>query len=148
VAVVFISPKQRQKMFFMGITIMFLLFLAFISLVVLLSKPQPVSPTLVFNKPKINLDFSILDSEQFEKLESFTKLETQFAYEAVDDKGKITSGLISAVSLDEARKFLESMKLVVTSLKEVEIGRINPFTPYFQVEPPPVVVPPTTTTRR
>ncbi len=131
-AVVFISPKQRQKVFFMGITIMFVLFLSFISLIVFLSKPQEVSPTLVFNKPKVNIDFSVLDSEQFKKLESFAKMETQFSYEAVAEKGKIVTGLISAISIDEAKNILASIGLTVTEIQEVEPGRDNPFIPYFQ----------------
>jgi hypothetical protein len=40
---------------------------------------------------------------------------------------------VSAVSADEARKTLESMGLKVTDLKEVGIGRDNPFTPYYAV---------------
>ncbi len=131
-AVVFISPKQRQKMFFMGITIMFLLFLAVTALSVFLAKPQEVSPALVFNKPKVNIDFSVVDSEQFKNLESFAKMETQFSYKAVAEKGKIVTGLVSAVSIDEAKNILEGIDLTVTEIKEVEPGRDNPFIPYFQ----------------
>ena len=79
-AVVFISPKQRQKMFFMGITVMFLLFLIIISLGVFLSKPSEVSSVLVFNKPKVNIDMSIFDSDQFKNLQPFTEMETQYSY--------------------------------------------------------------------
>ena len=81
-AVVFISPKQRQKMFFMGITVVFLLILIIISLGVFLAQPKTVSPVLVFNKPKVNIDMTIFDSDQFKNLEPFAEMEIQYSYNA------------------------------------------------------------------
>lgn len=131
-AVVFISPKKKQQMFFIGITTTFFLALIFIALLVFLSQPQPVAPELVFNKPKININFDVLDSEQFQNLLPYTQMEMQFTYTAAAKDGKIVNGLISAVSVEEARKILEEMDLTVGDIKEVEIGRENPFTPYYQ----------------
>ena len=131
-AVVFISPKQRQKMFFMGITIMFLLFLAVISLGVFLSKPKEVSFGLVFNKPKVNIDMKVFDSDQFKNLQQFSQIEIQYSYKALTKDGKQKTGFISAVSIDQAKEMLEGLGLTVSELKEAEIGRDNPFTPYYQ----------------
>lgn len=135
-AVVFISPKKRQRVFFTGITIIFLLVLTAVALLVFLSQPAQVAPGLVFNKPKINIDFSVLDSGQFKNLEPFGEMNASFSYTAFTEKGKVVSGFISAVSLEEARKILEGMNLSVSEIKEVDIGRDNPFAPYYQAMPP------------
>ena len=131
-AVVFISPKQRQKVFFMGIIITFLLFLIAISLIVFLSKPKEVSPTLVFNKPKVSINMSIFDSDQFISLVLFDKIESQYSYTALTKDNKPNTGFISATSPDQAKVILEGLGLVVTEIKEAEIGRENPFVPYYQ----------------
>ena len=130
-AVVFISPKQRQKMFFIGITVMFLLFLVVISLGVFLSKPKEVSPVMVFNKPKVNIDMKIFDSDQFKNLQPFPEMETQYSYKAFTKDNKPETGFISAVSIDQAKAILKSMGLNVSEVKEAEIGRDNPFAPYY-----------------
>lgn len=137
-AVVFISPKQRQKVFFIGITVIFLLFLLIISLGVFSSKPKEVSPVLVFNKPKVSIDMSIFDSDQFKNLQPFTQMQTQYSYIAVDKDNKPVTGSISAVSQDEAKTILEGMGLTVSEIKQVEIGRDNPFIPYYQLIGTPV----------
>jgi predicted tellurium resistance membrane protein TerC len=131
-AVVFISPKQRQKMFFIGITIMFVLFLIVISFGVFLSSPKKVSSVLVFNKPKVNIDMGIFDSDQFKDLVSFDRMQTEYSYKAITKANKSQDGFITATSADEAKKALEGMGLNVSELKEVEIGRDNPFAPYGQ----------------
>ena len=128
----FISPKQRQKMFFMGITIMLLLFLAAVSLLVFVLPPKNNLPALTFNKPKVNIDLSIFNSSQFKSLQSFPQITIQYSYTATTKNNKPRTGFISATSIDEARVALEGMGLSISELKEVEIGRDNPFTPYYQ----------------
>ena len=131
-AVVFISPKQRQKVFFMGITAVFLLFVVVVASIVFLSQPQQSQVQLVLNKPKINIDFKTLDSDGFKNLAPFSEMELQFTYDARTKEGTPKQGLISAVSTEEAINLLESMDLTVVHIQEVEIGRDNPFTPYSQ----------------
>jgi len=130
-AVVFISPKQRQKVFFMGITIIFLLFLVVVASAVFFSKPKEVPYQMVFNRPKVNINFNILDSVQFNDLEPFTEMEIQFSYRAFTKEDNIIDGLVSAVSTDAAREILESMDLTVIDIEEVMVGRENPFEPYL-----------------
>ena len=122
-------------MFFLIITVVFLLILAAISFGVFLSSPNSkgASMELVFNKPKANIDMGIFDSDQFKRLQPFTEINTQYSYKALTKSRKQTSGFISAVSIDEAKANLESMGLTVTEIKEVEIGRTNPFIPYYPV---------------
>lgn len=136
-AVVFISPKQRQKMFFLGITVALLIFLTLAFSFVFFSKPKEVNPVLVFNKPKVNINMTIFDSDEFKKLEPFSEMEMQYQYTATDEDNKELQGFISAVSLDEARNILVNMKLNVLTLKPAEIGRSNPFTPYYEAAPTP-----------
>lgn len=129
-AIVFISPKQRQKMFFMGITILFVLFLLVVSSLVFLSKPKPVAPEIVFNRPKIDINLDVLDSDQVKFLEPAVQMDLQFKYTAITSKGAKISGVISAVSEEEAHKILQGMQLSGINLEEAKSGRTNPFAPY------------------
>ena len=140
-AVVFISPKGRQRKFFLVITAMFLLFLAAVSFGVFLSKPKEVLLLMVFNKPKVNIDMKIFDSDQFKNLQPFAEMETQYSYKAVTKDNKPVTGFVSAASLDKARAILENMDLTVSELKEAGVGRENPFTPYYQTVVAPTPTP-------
>lgn len=132
-AVVFISPKTRQRNFFLGITITLVVFLLFVTVGVFLSKPKQVSETMVFNKPKISIDMNFFNDDQFNRLEPFTQMQTQFVYTATKEDDEQMSGFISADNREEATKILENIGLDVISIKEAEIGRENPFTPYNQI---------------
>ena len=120
-------------MFFMAITIMLLLFLIVVSIGVFLSKPKAVISTMVFNKPKVYIDMKVFESEQFKNLKSFPEMNNQYSYTATTKNNKPEVGFISAESIDQARDMLQARGLAVSDIKEVEIGRENPFTPYYQV---------------
>jgi len=137
-AVVFISPKDRQKMFLIGIIVIFGLFLAIIFFGIFFSKPKEVSSSLVFNKPKISIDMKIFEKDEFKNLDPFPEIEKVFSYQAQTARRQIRTGYISASSLEDAKASLESTGLAVVGLKEVEIGRDNPFEPYYQVITPPI----------
>ena len=132
-AVVFISPKKKQRVFFIGITAVFLLILVSITFFVFMAQPQQVAQELVFNKPKVNINFKVLDSDKFKELLPFNEMQRQFAYTAENENGAVESGFISAISIGEARKILESIDLTVQDIKEAEIGRENPFSPYYEL---------------
>lgn len=129
-AIVFISPQKRQKMFFMGITISFVLFLLVISLFVFLSRPKPAEEQLVFNRPKVDINLEILELDQVKNLEPAEKMDLQFKYTAINSKGQKTSGIVTAVSAEEAQKILQGMQLSAATLEEAKLGRENPFSPY------------------
>jgi hypothetical protein len=124
-------------MFFMGITVILLLFLIIIFFGVFLAKPAEVSPSLVFNKPKVNIDMAVFDSDQFKNLQSFPEMQTQFSYTAVTRDNKTQTGLISAASIEQARTILQGIGLTVSEIKEAQTGRDNPFATYYQSVPPP-----------
>ena len=111
---------------------MFVLFLAVISLGVFSAKPKSISAPLTFNKPKVNIDTKIFDSVQFKSLQPFTQMQTQYSYEATTKAGKTKTGFVTAGSIDEAKAILTNMGLSPTQLKETEIGREDPFSPYYQ----------------
>lgn len=134
-AVVFISPKERQKVFFLGITIGFAVIVIFVSLLVFLAGPKKVEPVLVFNKPKVNIDMHIFDTDQFKNLYPFSDILVQYEYIALTEDGKEITGFISAASEEDARKLLEEVLgeagMTISDIKEAEIGRDNPFVPYY-----------------
>jgi len=131
-AVVFISPKQRQKAFFIGITIILLLFLVATSFGVFLSSPKEVQTAMVFNRPKVSIDMSVFDSPEFQGIQAFPLMKPQFSYTATTKDNKPQEGFIVADSIDQAKKQLEDMGLRITQIKPVEVGRNDPFVRYYQ----------------
>ncbi len=130
-AVVFISPKQKQRTFFVGTTIVFLLFLAVVFAGVFFSEPKESSFIPVFNKAKVSIDMSVFSSNQFKNLQPFTEMQRQYSYKAMTSANKIKTGIIFANSLEDAKKALEEAGLKVSEIEEVEVGRDNPFIPYY-----------------
>jgi hypothetical protein len=131
-AVVFISPKQRQRMFITGIASIFGLIVVIIAAIVFFSQPGAVAPELVFNKPKVTIDFSVLDSEQFGRLNKFEKMENRYSYEATKgENNEKSTGFITGSSITDAKKKLEDMGYRVDKIEEVDVGRENPFEPYY-----------------
>lgn len=130
-AIVFVSPKQRQKMFFLGITILFLLVLFTVVIFVFFSKSKPDPEEQVFKKPEIKINFEILDLEQIKGSLLMERVQEEFTYQLVTNKGEQKSGSIFAASMEEAKKILEDLGLSSITLKKVPIGRENPFIPYY-----------------
>lgn len=119
-------------MFFVVITGLFLAFLVVVFIGVFAVKPEEISPSLVFNKPKIKIDMNVFDSEQFKNLKSFTQVQTVYSYSGVAADNSIKTGTISAVSEDQARTKIEDQGVSIIELKELQVGRENPFTPYYE----------------
>jgi len=129
-AVVFISPKERQKMFIIGITAVVGLILVVIAVMVFFSQPKKdVTNELTFNKPKVSIKFDVFDLEQFKSLQLFEDMKIQFVYKASKD-GKSKDGYIAATSVEDAKAMLEELGYSVSDIKEAEIGRENPFESY------------------
>ena len=134
-AVVFISPKQRQKMFFLGITVALLLFVSFFSVVVFFMPEKNADMALVFNKPKVTINMSVFDSQEFKDLKPFAQLEFQYSYIGFTKQNQPVQGFISAASIGDAQNILTGMDYTITTLQEVQTGRDNPFTPYYDTAP-------------
>lgn len=133
-AIVFISPKKKQRVFFWGITMSLVSFVIIISVIVvmpeLLNKTQIIPAGISYDKPFITINLDAVDSLQVKNLEPFVSLETEFAYNVKDQHGKQTAGNISAATKDDAQKLLEGAGFSVLSLQEVMAGRSDPFTSY------------------
>lgn len=131
-AIVFVSPKKKQILFFSLIIGFFLVLLFTIILFVFLLKPEAMPIEKVFKKPNINIDFSILDSDQLKNLNQLEAIEYVFIYNAIAELGKTVSGKITAVSEASAISKLEEIKLSNIELKRESLGRENPFNIYYQ----------------
>ena len=132
-AVVFISPKKRQRMFFMGITAIFLLLLVIIFFGVFSPAPKTVTQITVLNKPSVAIDMSIFSSNEFKNLQPFGQINSQYSYTAKTKNNQSKSGLITAATIDQARNILSSNGLTILTLQAAQTGRSNPFAPYYQV---------------
>ena len=75
----------------------------------------------------------IFDSDQFKGLQAFTEMQTQYSYVAMTKDNKTQTGFISANSKQDAEKKLTNMGLNVSDIKEAQIGRDDPFSPYYQM---------------
>ncbi len=135
-AIVFISPKQKQKTVIKIILILLVLLLVIGSLVILIPKFLNATPSakvkVSFSKPDVIINLDILNSEKVKNLNLFSNLETEFVYVVKNQQGKLVTGNILALTPFDAQNLLEESGFKVVSLKEVNIGRSEPFTSYYQ----------------
>ena len=77
-SIVLISPQRKQKVFFMVIAVLFLVFVGFVYLQVFPFKVKQVAVTSqVLVSRGIVVDMSIFDSAQFKSLQPFVELGAQ-----------------------------------------------------------------------
>jgi hypothetical protein len=129
-AIVFISPKKRQKILIYILLGLICFILIIIALRIFLIKPKPIPPGMVFIPPEIKINFEILKSEQVKNLELFEGVKKEFNYQGRTETGEIQTGKIKAVSNEKAQELLEELGLSEIELTEMEISRENPFLPY------------------
>jgi hypothetical protein len=132
-AIIFISPKAKQKsflkMFIIGSTAVVIILVLMAAILWLININQgmvsanPVSPDLSVN-------LKVLDSDTVKNLQSFADLEVQFSYVVHDKDDKQIEGTISAINQSTAKSLLEASGFKVLILKEVVQGRSEPFTAY------------------
>lgn len=132
-AIVFISPRKKQQMFFWGIALSLIVFLAIISLIVFLPdflSKNSNTPADMTSLPDITVNLNILDSDKVKNLQPPSSLPIAFTYTVQDKNGIQIQGNISAASKQDAQSILEKADFKVISLKEANIGRTNPFVSY------------------
>jgi len=79
----------------------------------------------------IAIDLSIINSSKFKNLETVNAAAEQvFVYTVQDKDNKQITGNILAVNEDSARILLEKSGFNVLSLKQMPIGKSNPFAAY------------------
>jgi len=135
-AIVFVSPKEKQKVFILIMGGVFLLFLVVIGLGVFLAKPKQVLTEEVFQAPKIEINFDILKSDKVKDLEPLPTIENEYNYKAETKKGEKKTGRIAAWSQENAKQILTDLGFSNITLEIAKIGRENPFTPYYEIKPP------------
>ena len=136
-AIVFISPKKKQAIFFEIMTGVLVLFLLAVSSIVFLpeikNRLNYVPPYQELSSlPAVKINFDIIDSDKVKKLEPFSLIETEFSYVAQDQDGKAVAGKVSAISKKDAQKSLESAGLKFIIFQNANASRSDPFTPYYQ----------------
>lgn len=133
-AIVFISPKAKQRTFLKAIITVAGLSLVIFFLVVLMiwlvNKNKNIAQDGFSGPPNITINFNVIDSDQVKNLEPFTSLETEFTYLVQDQTGKQVQGNISAPSKEAAQKLLEDSGMKIISIKETIIGNNQPFASY------------------
>lgn len=129
-AIVLISTKKKQNRWVRTITFLLALVLFSVPLILLnpFWAPDLEVPQVI--KPEIKVDTAMIDSAKVKQLETFTPLQRDFTYAATDASGKQVSGHISAASQEEARLVLLERGLRVVFMKDLVVGRQEPFIPY------------------
>lgn len=133
-AIVFVSPKERQKILILAIVGFFVVILILISISIILARPKAVPIAETFIAPEIKINFDVLKSPQVMALKLLPDMERQFSYKA-DLKGKAKTGKIVSSSIDKAKETLLEQGYTNIIVEEIKIGRENPFTPYYELAP-------------
>lgn len=137
-AIVFVSPKKKQKIFFTITALIMTLFLVGVSLIALLPEFKeglaiiPINiETGYITVPEVKINFNVVDSDSVRKLEPFVILEPEFSYVAQDSTGKQLTGMLLASSQNQAETILKGMGLTIIEIREVNAGKQEPFIPYY-----------------
>ncbi len=130
-AIVFVSPKQRQKMFLISIVAGLVIFLLLVTLIVFLARPRAVAKIELYQTPNITIDFSIFDQEQLKSSDILGKIPVEFTYTAKTKLGFETKGTIIAPTEEEATKMLTEKEFFDIALSGPLVGRENPFVSYY-----------------
>lgn len=135
-AIILISPKKNQRIFFWAITTLLILFVFAVSLIIFppgFRQEEELPPlAAVPGAASIKINFNIIDSQQVKGLDAFEPIQSEFSYVGKDKDGKEISGTLMAVSRDEAASKILAMGLQLSILEEKGIGRSEPFTSYYR----------------
>lgn len=130
-AIVFVSPKQRQKIFLISIVAGLVIFLLLVTLAVFLARPRAVSKIELYQTPNITIDFSVFDQEQLKSSDILGKIPLEFTYVAKTKLGFQTKGTVIAPTEEEALKMLAEKEISDITLSGPLVGRENPFVSYY-----------------
>lgn len=135
-AIVFISPKNRQKNLLIGIIIFFVLVLVLTTVAVLNSNPSKSSSDAYFKKTVITINYNLLNSKDVQGLEPLPEIQEEYLYTGLSKDKKPVSGKVLAVSEVDAQEKLKEMNVLEAKIEKVSTGRENPFSIYYQVQLP------------
>ena len=132
-AIVFVSPKKRQRIFIAAVAAALVFVLAVIVFTTFIPEITkkfgdiPVNGSK--NVPEIKINFEVVDSDAVANLEPTRAIAKELPYSAKDSKGKQITGVISADSEIAAKKLLEERGFVDIVISKIKTGRSNPFAP-------------------
>jgi len=106
-----------------------------VSLGVFMSKPEENPAVLTFNKPKVEINMAVFDLDAFKNLKPLEQIQNQYNYSARTKSGRRIPGFMVAASAGEAKEILEAQNLIVDMIDELDVGRDEPFIPYYNVVP-------------
>lgn len=133
-AIIFISPKKKQRTFFIIITVILALALFTIGVMALLPEfNRRLAKTdngYVISIPEVMINFNLLDSERVKAMASFQPLLLEYRYVAANSALQKQEGVIFASSQEEAESLLKQQGLKVELLEEKNVGRSEPFVSY------------------
>ena len=133
-AIIFTSPKNKQRALLWVIIIISAVFLTAIFLLVLLPEflrnSQDIATETLKGQSDATISLNIGNQDKVNMLEPFVELEISFAYVVQDKDGKQIAGSISAADKAIAIKLLEESGFKILSLKEMNLGNDNPFISY------------------
>lgn len=133
-AIVFISPQKKQRMFFITIATLFVMVLFILSLITFIPKIEDKLKNIpengALNIPDVKINFGTVDSEKVRNMELIREVEREFNYTVQGKDGKQISGRILAPDANGAQKSLEIMGFKILTIEEAVAGRSNPFAPY------------------
>ncbi len=133
-AILFTSPKRNQQIMIRVSLVVLIILLLGVTVILLPSQSLVIiSSTSIApnNTATVKINFEVLDSNQFKNLEPFSGTQTEFSYIATDKDGKKIVGSMVAETKDAVKKILEQMEFKVSSIEEKNIGRLEPFSPYY-----------------
>ena len=132
-AIVFVSAKESRRIFLKRVAIVTVFIATVAFLVIFIPKFFNVTEEILPSQAPsdIAIDLSIINSSKFKNLETVNAAAEQvFVYTVQDKDNKQITGNILAVNEDSARILLEKSGFNVLSLKQMPIGKSNPFAAY------------------
>ena len=133
-AILFVSPKKRQRAFLRAMIVILIGSVFVVALLIFPPTTKNSSGDSLAQQPGgsgLQIDFAVVDSDQVKNLRPFDAIGLEFSYVAKNKNGKQVAGTISASNEADAKKLLEGMGLAIVSLKQTYMGRNNPFIPYY-----------------
>ncbi|MEK7124545.1 MAG: hypothetical protein AAB877_02590 [Patescibacteria group bacterium] len=133
-AIIFISPKKRQRKLIIAVTALLSLIVIAVFFTTFFPEIRDriisIPVTEVSDVPEIKINFNAVNSEQVKNLELFEEIKTDFSYTAKDKNGLQVAGTIVAISKNSALRTLRDSGLEVLTIQQANIGRKEPFSPY------------------
>lgn len=130
--ILFNQPHQSRSALIVAVVLV--LVIALVGIYVAILPPAfltAINPVPAPAQSNLSINFDAIDSGAFKDLEVFSEAQIEFAYIATDASGQKITGSIMASTKEIAKSMVEQMGFKVSSIEEKNIGRSEPFQPYY-----------------